>query len=50
MMYYHTVLSFTVVIMGCLALYYPWVPRYATVLEGLFIACPFFGFVHDGRK
>ena len=47
---YHTALSFTVVIMGCLALSYPWVPRYATVLEGLFIACPFLGYVHERRK
>ena len=50
MMYYHTALSCTAVIMGYLALHYPWVPRYATALEGLFIACPLFGFVHERRK
>ena len=50
MMYYHTVLSCIVVIMWCLALYYPRVPRYGTVLEELFIARPLFGFVHERRK
>ena len=50
MMYYHTAQSFTAVIVGYLALYFPWVPRYATALEGLFIACPLFGFVHERRK
>ena len=50
MMYYHKVLSFTAVIMGYLALYYPWVRRYAIALEGLFITCLLFGFVHERRK
>ena len=50
MMKYHTVLSFTAVIMVYLALYYPWVGRYVTALKGLFIACPLFGFAHDRRK
>ena len=50
MMYYHTAQSFTAVIVGYLALYFTWVPRYATALEGLFIACPLFGFVHERRK
>ena len=37
------------VMMECLTLYYPWIPRYATVLVGLLTANPPFGFVHERR-
>ena len=35
------------VMIECLTLYYPWIPRYATVLAGLLTASPPFGFVHE---
>ena len=38
------------VMMECLTLYYPWIPRYATVLAGLLTANPPFGFVHERRR
>ena len=37
-------------VVGYLALCNPWVPRYATALKGLFIACPLFVFVHERRR